>query len=108
MSDSGYTQEFWARAFEMQNYRRKCCEKCFTKHGEESTNVLAKRKPKKRSFVEVRVALRIGRRIHPDNLGFFCTKCKRGNQLRVPKFVPGEYMESLFHEADRAGGVRNG
>lgn len=92
----GYTAEFWARVFALQDRTLKQCEKCLAKHGEEKTRITVKRKPKKRSFVRVRVALRLGKRIHPDNLGLFCMKCRRGAYVRVPKVKPSEIMEPLF------------
>lgn len=95
-SRDGYTAEFWARVEELMQRKPRQCERCFRLHGEESTRVTEKKKPKRRSFVQVRVALRIGRHVHPDNLGLFCTKCKRGAYVRRLAPKPSELMEPLF------------
>lgn len=92
----GYTAEFWQRAVMLQNAKLKMCEKCFAKHGEETTNPYTKRRPRKRTFCVVRPALRIGRRIHPDNLGLFCKQCRRGGIRKPPEMSPSEMMEPLF------------
>ena len=89
----GYTDEFWRKAFELQDQKVKSCEKCFVKNGEERTKPLEKgRKSVRRTWAVVRPALRVGKWIHPSNLGLFCTKCRRGDRVRMEKFKPEEHM----------------
>lgn len=98
VSETGYTAAFWTRAAMLQNAKLKMCEKCYAKDGEETMPSFTRKNPKRRTFVVVRVALRIGRRIHPDNLGLFCTKCRRGGIRKSPKPQPAELMDGLFPE----------
>lgn len=93
-----YTAEFWERALELQDMRVKVCEKCFVRHGQDISKLFDPPLQKKRLAV-VRVALRVGKKIHPDNLGFFCTDCRRGHVVRAPKIKPSD-LEQLFPELE--------
>jgi hypothetical protein len=89
-----YTPEFWRRVEQLLKRAERRCEKCRVLNGEDITPIDGKRRAK-RIYAKVLVQLRVGRWVHPDNLGLFCTKCKPG--LRIRKAEPGK-MGWLFDE----------
>ena len=71
-----YTDAFWDRALYLADYAPKQCESCYVMNGEDITQA---ERPKRKAHAVVRVALRVPGIIDTDNLGLFCTRCRRGN-----------------------------
>jgi hypothetical protein len=81
-----YSVPFWMRATELAAKSEKECEQC---------HCVATAFGKYRR--EVRVAFRVGYLATPENLGLFCTLCRRvAERPKFPRKKAAEFVGCLF------------